>query len=63
MRIIGQNMLHEITDFFRIVVFGRGCVWSVEILKNNPEIKRELAAAKATDPKLAESASAQLEFI
>ncbi|MEM6830070.1 MAG: hypothetical protein AAF551_06110, partial [Bacteroidota bacterium] len=36
---------------------------AVKILEENPEIKRALEAAKAEDPKLAESADRQLDFI
>lgn len=36
---------------------------AVKILKDNPEIKQALDAAKRENPKLAESANAQLEFI
>lgn len=36
---------------------------AVQILENNPEIKKALIEAKASDPKLAESAYLQLEFI
>ncbi len=36
---------------------------ALKILEQNPELRRALAEAKANDPKLAESANMQLEFI